>query len=226
MQTLYMGNENNKVICFDNFLANPELLVSAAEQSEFTPYPMAVQRKGYPGLRTPAPAMYGKLLRDQVVDVIKKEFEISAGSQLTMLQEAMCLMTLPAAELGPLQTIPHFDAINPRFFATLLYLCGEEHGGTAFYRHNRTGFEAITPERSDDYLDSCCEELNGFRREKKYFSDSDQFFTKIGFIPARFNRLVVYQGCLLHSPNILSPISISSDPKRGRLTANVFFSFS
>lgn len=225
MQTLYVGNESNKVIYFDNFLANPELLVGAAERSEFSPYPIAAQRKGYPGVRTPAPAMYGELLRHQVVDIIKKEFAVSVESHLTMLQEAMCLMTLPAAALGPLQTIPHFDASNPRFFATLLYLCGEEHGGTAFYRHNRTGFEAITPERSDAYLDSCYDELNCFRREKRYFSESDQFFTKIGFVPARFNRLVVYQGCLLHSPNILSPISINSDPRQGRLTANVFFSF-
>lgn len=225
MQTLYVGNENSKIICIDNFLAEPELLVEAAASSRFSPYPVAAQRKGYPGLRAPAPAMYGELLRNQVVDIVKQEFAISADRQLTMLQEAMCLMTLPAAELGPLQTIPHFDASNPRFFATLLYLCGEEHGGTAFYRHNRTGFETITPERSDNYLDSCYEELNSFRREKRYFSESDQFFTKIGFVPARFNRLIIYQGCLLHSPNILSSLSISADPKVGRLTANVFFSF-
>lgn len=225
MQTLYMGNENNKVIYFDNFLSHPDILVEAAIQSSFTPYPAAAQRKGYPGLRAAAPAGYGELLRKQVADIVKQEFSVPADSELSMLQEAMCLMTLPAADLGPLQTIPHFDASNPRFFATLLYLCGEGHGGTGFYRHNRTGYEAITPGRCDDYLDSCYEELNSSRREKRYFSESDQFFTKVGFIPARFNRLVIYPGCLLHSPNIFSPISISADPKVGRLTANVFFCF-
>lgn len=225
MQTLYMGNENNKIIYFDNFLANPDILVEAAAQSRFTPYPAATQRKGYPGLRTAAPAVYGELLRSSVVDVVRHEFSIPSDSQLSMLQEAMCLMTLPASALGPLQTIPHFDTSNPHFFAALLYLCGEEHGGTGFYRHNATGYEAITPERCDTYLDTCHDEFNNHRREKRYFSESDQFFTKVGFISAHFNRLVIYPGCLLHSPNILSGISISEDPRMGRLTANIFFSF-
>lgn len=225
MQTLYVGNEHNKIIYFDNFLANPELLVDAASKSSFIPYPAAAQRKGYPGLRAAAPDVYGQLLRSRVVDIVRQEFSVPAGNQLSMLQEAMCLMTLPAAALGPLQTIPHFDASNPYFFATLLYLCDEEHGGTGFYRHNRTGYEAITPERCDNYLDVCYDELNGNRREKRYFSESDEFFTKVGFIPARFNRLVIYPGCLLHSPNIFSGKSISDDPRTGRLTANVFFSF-
>lgn len=225
MQTLHVGDEQNKVIYFDNFLANPEALVEAAAHSRFIPYPAAAQRKGYPGLRTAAPAAYGELLRKQVVDIVRREFAVPEDSPLSMLQEAMCLMTLPAAALGPLQTIPHFDASNPRFFATLLYLCGEEHGGTGFYRHNRTGYEAITPARCDNYLDVCYDELNNHRREKRYFLESDEFFTKVGFVPARFNRLVIYPGCLLHSPNILSGISISDDPRVGRLTANVFFSF-
>lgn len=174
MQTLYMGNENNKIIYFDNFLANPDILVEAAAQSRFTPYPAATQRKGYPGLRTAAPAVYGELLRSSVVDVVRHEFSIPSDSQLSMLQEAMCLMTLPASALGPLQTIPHFDTSNPHFFAALLYLCGEEHGGTGFYRHNATGYEAITPERCDTYLDTCHDEFNNHRREKRYFSESDR----------------------------------------------------
>lgn len=225
MQTLYVGSENNKLIYFDNFLANPDGLVDAAVQSRFEPYPVAVQRKGYPGLRAAAPALYGEFLRNNIVNVVRKEFSISPESSLSMLQEAMCLMTVAASDLGPLQTIPHFDTSDPRFFAALLYLCGEEHGGTGFYRHNATGYEAITPERSNMYLDVCHDEFNNHRREKRYFSDTDQFFTKTGFIAARFNRLVVYQGCLLHSPNILSGISINDDPRKGRLTANVFFKF-
>lgn len=226
MQTLYVGNENNKVIYFDNFLANPDVLVEAAVQADFIPYPTAAQRKGYPGVRTAAPAAYGELLRNKVIEIVQKEYGVPADCQLSMLQEAMCLMTLPAASLGPLQTIPHFDTSNPYFFATLLYLCGEEHGGTGFYRHNRTGYEAITPERSEGYLDCCYHELNNHRREKRYFSESDQFFTRVGFIPAKFNRLVIYPGCLLHSPNIVSAASINNNPRTGRLTANVFFSFS
>ncbi len=225
MQTLYMGNERNKVLCFDNFLASPEQLVDHARQSHFSPYPAAVQRKGYPGVRTAAPADFGSQLRNRIGDIIKNEFGIPEEARITPLQDALCLMTVPETELGPLQRVPHFDASNPFFFATLLYLCGEEHGGTGFYRHNSTGYESITPERCDLYLDSSYEELNNKKPERRYFSESNDFFTRVGFIPARFNRLVVYRGCVLHSANILSEISLNPDPVAGRLTANIFFSF-
>jgi hypothetical protein len=225
MQTLYMGNEKNKVLCFDNFLANPAQLIDHARRSVFSPYPVAVQRKGYPGVRTAAPADFGSELRGRIGDIIKNEFGIPAGAGITPLQDALCLMTVPETELGPLQRVPHFDASNPRFFATLLYLCGEEHGGTGFYRHNSTGYESIIPERCDHYFDSSYEELNSRKPDKRYFSESNDFYTRVGFIPAKFNRLVVYRGCVLHSANILSGISLNPDPDTGRLTANIFFNF-
>lgn len=225
MQALYMGNEKNKVLCFDDFLANPAQLIDHARQSKFSPYPAAVQRKGYPGVRTAAPADFGDELRGRIGEIIKHEFGIPADANITPLQDALCLMTVPETELGPLQRIPHFDASNPHFFAALLYLCGEEHGGTGFYRHKRTGYESITPERCDHYLDSSYEELNSKKPERRYFSESDDFFIKVGFVPAQFNRLVVYRGCVLHSANILSGISLNPDPDVGRLTANIFFSF-
>lgn len=225
MQTLYMGDENNKVLCFDDFLTNPNALIDHARQSTFSPYAAAAQRKGYPGVRASAPAGFGSQLRERIGEIVKKEFAIPAATKITPLQDALCLMTVPETELGPLQRIPHFDASNPQFFATLLYLCGEEHGGTGFYRHNSTGYESITPERCDKYLDLSYEELNTVKPPRHYFSESDNFFTKVGFIPARFNRLVVYRGCVLHSANVLSALSLNPDPGVGRLTANIFFSF-
>jgi len=225
MQMLSVGNEKNKVIYFDDFLANPSWLVDFASGAVFSPYAAAQQRKGYPGVRTPAPADFANQFRDKVGEIIKNEFGIPAATKTTSLQNAMCLMTVPELELGPLQRIPHFDSSNPHFFATLLYLCGEGHGGTGFYRHNSTGYESITPERCDPYLDASYEELNRKKPGRHYFSESDEFFTKVGFIPARFNRLVIYPGCILHSANIFSSVSINPDPKTGRLTTNIFFSF-
>ncbi|MFC3116302.1 DUF6445 family protein [Cellvibrio fontiphilus] len=225
VQILDIGNEQNKVICIDNFFSDPNRLVDVAAKSLFAPYAAATQRKGYPGVRTAAPADYSLSLVNSVNELVRREFSIASPASIKLLQEAMCLMTVPESALGPLQTIPHFDASNPHFFATLLYLCDEAHGGTGFYRHNATGYETITPERCDHYLDVCYEELNTKRREKRYFADTDAAFTKTGFVPAKFNRLVIYQGCILHSANILSDISLQADPRKGRLTANVFFSF-
>lgn len=225
VQILHMGEEKNKVICIDNFLADPGQLVNFAMTSTFTPYAAAAQRKGYPGVRTAAPVELGSALRGRVDAIVRKEYEIPAERSMKPLQDALCMLAVPEAELGPLQRIPHFDASSPFFFATLLFLCDEQHGGTGFYRHNSTEYEAITPDRAEHYLDVSYEELNSKRAERRYFSESNEFFTKVGFVPAAFNRLLIYRGNILHSANILSDVSISTDPVVGRLTANIFFSY-
>ena len=225
MQILEVGEEKNKVIILDNFLERPSDLKAFARNVEFAPYPIAVERKGYPGVRSAAPAEYGEQVRARVDAIVRSEFGIPQSAKLRTFQEALNLISVPEEELGPLQRIPHFDASDPNFFAVLLYLCDESHGGTGFYRHNSTGFERITPERLDPYLDSCYEELNRSRRPKRYFSESDDLFTKVGFVPARFNRLVIYRGGVLHSANISDERSINLCPQTGRLTANVFIGY-
>lgn len=225
MQVLELGDEKNKVIVLDDFLENPEGLVSFAKGVTFSPYPIAVERKGYPGVRAAAPAEYGALVRSRIDAIVRSEFEIPPAAELKTYQEALNLISVPEENLGPLQRIPHFDASDPCFFAVLLYLCDSSYGGTGFYRHNSTGFESITPERCDQYLDSCFDELNSSRRPKKYFSNSDDFFTKVGFVPAQYNRLVIYRGGVLHSANIAGEGSISACPESGRLTANVFIGY-
>jgi len=44
-------------------------------------------------------------------------------------------------------------------------------------------------------------------------------------MPARFNRLVVYPGSLLHTACINPACSVNADPRRGRLTVNTFYDF-
>lgn len=220
-----IGKEKNTVLILDDFLSHPNDILEYAVTAEFSPYPAALQKKGYPGVRADAPQEYGHALSERISPLVKECFNIDSSAKLKIYQEALCLMTVKEDQLGPLQTVPHFDATDPNFFAVLLYLCDEKHGGTAFYRHNKSGFESITQERCDLYLDLSYEELNQKRREKKYFSESDELYSKINFLPAKFNRLVIYKGSLLHSANILSNISINSDPASGRLTLNVFWTF-
>jgi hypothetical protein len=51
---------------------------------------------------------------------------------------------------------------------------------------------------------------------------SDAHYEKIFQVEGRFNRLVIYQGCLLHSGYFSPNFNYSSDPQTGRLTANIF----
>ncbi|MBV8125654.1 MAG: hypothetical protein JO370_16450, partial [Paucibacter sp.] len=54
---------------------------------------------------------------------------------------------------------------------------------------------------------------------------SDEQFSCLGVMPARFNRLVVYPGSLLHSACVNPARSICGDPRQGRLTVSTFFDF-
>jgi len=42
-------------------------------------------------------------------------------------------------------------------------------------------------------------------------------------IPAKWNRLIFYDGGVLHSGDITAPQKLSNDPVAGRLTLNGFF---
>jgi hypothetical protein len=55
-----------------------------------------------------------------------------------------------------------------------------------------------------------------------YIQGSDDFFEQIGAVEAVPDRLVIYQGALLHSGIIPPAMSFSADPREGRLTANLF----
>jgi hypothetical protein len=138
---------------------------------------------------------------------------------------AFSLTATPPEALGPLQRTPHFDASTPHHIAVLLYLCGPEHGGTGFYRHRASGWQQVTAENREAFLDRYYAELNARPPALRYFDDSDEQFEFLGMMPARFNRLVVYRGSLLHSAVVNPTISLSSDPRTGRLTANSFYDF-
>ena len=59
--------------------------------------------------------------------------------------------------------------------------------------------------------------------EPGYLHQSNAYFTRIGGIPPKWNRLIFYDGSLLHSGDITAPEKLSNDPLSGRLTLNGFF---
>jgi hypothetical protein len=215
----------HQVILIDDFLENPKALVEAARRSTFSPYPGREERKGYPGLRAPVPADYSARITELLEPLIRLNFQVPEALTLHKSACAFSLTTTPPQELGPLQRTPHFDASTPFHMAVLLYLCDEHHGGTGFYRHKATGLQQITPHTRERYLDLYYEEINRRAPAPRYFDESDEQFSFLGMIPARFNRLVAYPGSLLHSACVNPACSINSDPLLGRLTVNTFYDF-
>jgi len=223
IQSVDIGGQG--IVFIDNFLQDPQALVEAAIQSRFEPSARRAEQKGYPGLRVAAPAAYTQMLAELLDPLIKVNFLVPENLRIKVGLSAFSLTTTPPAELGPLQRMPHFDASTPHHMAAMLWLCDESHGGTGFYRHNATGWQRITSENSEHYLDVCHEEVNRHLPPARYFDRSDERFTFLGMMPARFNRLVVYPGSLLHSACINPARSLSGDPRQGRLTVNTFCDF-
>lgn len=223
VQTLQMGD--HRVVFIDDFLADPDALVAVAGRSQFQPYPGLAERRGYPGLRAQVPASYSAQLSALMGPLVEQHFGVPAGRTLRKSDCALSLTMLQPDELGPTQRTPHFDASTPHHVAVLLYLFKGDQGGTAFYRHRATGLQQVTPQNREDFLDVYYAELDEQAPPPGYVGPSDDRYELLGTMPARFNRLVIYRGSLLHSGVIDPQQDLGTDPLTGRLTVNSFFDF-
>jgi len=222
VRSVQMGAQD--IVFMDDFLVHPHALVDAACRARFEPCAGFGQGRGYPGLRAPAPKSYSGHLVELLDPLIRENFGVPEVLALKKTPCAFSLTTVAPHDLGPLQRVPHFDASTPHCIAALLYLCGEECGGTAFYRHRATSLERITADARDRYGDVVYAEIERNPPPARYFAESDSHFELLGVMPARFNRLVIYRGSLLHSA-IVNPRRLNADAKAGRLTVNTFFDF-
>lgn len=224
INTINIGG--NKAVYIDDFLDDPAALVNYAQKSPFSPYPGKDEKKGYPGIRARVPDIYSYNITMLLEPLIKELFGAPAEKDIRKSVCAFSLITTKIEELGPQQLTPHFDSSTPNHIAVLLYLCDSKHGGTAFYRHNATGYEQITKNNVDNYLNTYHKELtNSPTKKNHYITESSENFTQIATIDAKFNRLVLYKGSLLHSAHVKSEESIDSNPQTGRLTVNTFYDF-
>ncbi|MEO0786552.1 MAG: DUF6445 family protein, partial [Pseudomonadota bacterium] len=100
-------------------------------------------------------------------------------------------------------------------------LCDERGGGTAFYRHRASTFETISQDRHGAYGATLQKEVDALP-DSGYVDGDTELFEETGRVAARFNRMVIYRGYRLHSGVIPADLTLSSDPREGRLTVNTF----
>lgn len=216
-----VGRESHPVLTIDNALAAPQSLVDCAAAARFSP----VREAGnyYPGLRAPAPKDYALGLTDFLRPIVEKEMGLPTHT-LVSARCAFSIAVLPPERLTIAQRLPHFDTADMTQIAAVHYLCGPRHGGLAFYRHKRTGFEAIFPERSKKYFETLRSELAEHGEPPRAYVTESPLYEKTMEIDAAFDRLVVYRSNLLHS-GAINAETLSPDPKTGRLTATLFARF-
>lgn len=130
-------------------------------------------------------------------------------------------------ELAPLQWLCHVDRLETapgqRLLASVLYLFADASlGGTSFYRPIRPREDVLRL-----LADAATRPRDEVRRvhglEPGYMGAGNAWFERVLTVPARFNRLIAYDGGLFHSGHIPDPARLSADPRRGRLTWNGFF---
>jgi hypothetical protein len=58
-----------------------------------------------------------------------------------------------------------------------------------------------------------------------YIRGDDDHFVQHARFESRLDRVIVYRSRTLHSGQIGSEAALSDDPRRGRLTANIFVNY-
>lgn len=218
----HFGNEQNQLVVIDDFLPNVERYIDMA--AALAPFPPE-EASGYPGSRhqlTPdQPAsQYVLAALQTAAPVINRAFEANGFS---VVEASFAMVTKRPSELRPLQRIPHRDSTDPNFLATLHHLHRLADTGTGFYRHRRTGFERMSEARRQAFDEAFALDTAEFGPpEDAFFGDSDRRYEKIYEAPAKFNRMLIYRGSLLHSGLIPDDFAFDPNPRTGRLTGTIF----
>lgn len=211
-----MGREGEPLVIIDGFSGAIDALLAEG-------YAAVYQHAGasYPGIRSWADPSYLDRRRPLMMQIMQQVFGFSRGVRLDA--STFSLVTLAEHQLAPLQRIPHYDHAGGEVVAVMHYLMGPETGGTAFYRHRRTGFETITPAREATYNAALAQDERAYGMpQARYFHGNSDWFEQIDEVEAQPDRLVLYRGRQLHSGVIPDPAQLSSDPRQGRLTVNMF----
>ncbi|MDP8994015.1 MAG: DUF6445 family protein [Pseudomonadota bacterium] len=218
-----VGKEREPVLVVDGLLVEPEALVDYAA-AEVAFHAEGGREDGYPGVRAPAPLNYVEKLVRGLSPLIERAFALE-GVKLARAECNLSMVTRSGDNLAPFQRIPHVDTVDPLQFAFLHYLCDARFGGTAFYRHRATGFEAITPERLAAYEAARAREVAEEPPAAGYIVASTRHYEQTAAFEAKFDRLLIYRSRVLHSGQIRSELPLSADPRAGRLTANIFVNY-
>lgn len=201
----------------DNLVADAQALVDLAAEKHFDNV-----ASYYPGIRAKAPLTYQRFILEQLRGPFCEFFELGNRS----LRFTLChfsLMTTSPERLEHLQRIPHIDSVSGSEIAFIHYLFRRDMGGTAFYRHRRTGFEVIDVVRRPEYFRCVEEEKDGPNKPaSEYINGDTALYEQVGMQVGVFNRMLIYRRNSLHSGCVGPDFVAVGNPRAGRLSINGF----
>ena len=209
------AGENEPVIVIDEFSGCIDRIEEIGRRAPYSP---AV---GFPGLRSPFDPRYLQLAGPIVGQLFAEHFGLR--KQFRPESCSFSLVTTPPDLLSQPQRRPHYDGAQANLVATVHYTGGAQTGGTAFYRHRRSGLATIRPEQADAYEEAVAQDEREFGPlpDSYYYGDSDRY-ELIGEIEARPDRLIAYRGWNLHSGVIPVPPAPNTSARDARLSVNTF----
>jgi hypothetical protein len=217
LQRLKIGREQAPLLVLDDLVASPSELVELAASKHF-----ADVTSYYPGVRTKAPLTYQRFILDRLRSEISECFGLQAAS-LRFTACHFSLVTTPPGGLSYLQRIPHIDSLAGNELAFVHYLFQADFGGTAFYRHRKTGFEVIDQSRRAEFYGIREQEEFGPDSPPNEYIDGDTpLYEEVNRQAGIFNRMLVYRRNSLHSGCINPQFPLMADPTKGRLSINGF----
>lgn len=212
----HQGNERRPLLVIDDFWPDPEMLredAAALRLGEIGPH--------YPGVRAEVPARLAETMRRKIAPLLATHFGFDPAPGVS--EAYYSLVTTPPAALAPIQRLPHFDGVEPRRIALLLFLGHGAQGGTAFYRQRETGFESVDADRLDRFKATLEEGVRTHGMpDPAYIAGDTPLYEQIALQPGAFNRALVYPGNTLHCAHLPPEVVLSADPLAGRLTLNLF----
>ena len=217
-----LGKNHSPLVVIDDFSGDPDGLIAIA--AGMTPFP-PVGDGYYPGLRRfitagdAAASDYVDRTLAAVAPVIAGAFGVTG---VDLLDASFSMVTSDPAALQPPQRAPHFDTTDPKYYAVLHYLNVPSGTGTAFFRQRSTGLELITEANVAIFVRVAKREMATLPADSGYILGSNPHYEQIGAVEAVPDRLIIYQGSLLHSAIVPPGMNRSPNPVEGRLTANIF----
>lgn len=178
----------------------------------------------YPGIELYLPDFLASKLGDFFRTHVRDQL---GAKRVLAMHSRLSIATHQVAQLSPIQWLCHRDRlgadVSQCVAASVLYLFHDINlGGTSFYAPRKDPLSTETLMRCAA-SQSKQEFVTNFDVQPGYLVDSNAYFLKLCEIPAKWNRLIFYDGSLFHSSTIRSPQLLSDDPRTGRLTLNGFF---
>jgi hypothetical protein len=206
----------------DDALLNPDAVVEFAERhiGDFA----EAGHNSYPGPELRMPVAFSAQLEAFFATHLRHAFDVRRTERV---YSRLAITATPPEQLTPSQSICHVDrlSVDPRhrIVASVLYLFrNEQLGGTGFYCPKYPP-KTILPLIDDAAQMDAARFRARYGIEIGYMTRANIWFDKLQTIPARYNRIIFYEGTVFHSGEITHPELLSRDPRVGRLSLNGFF---